>query len=271
MKPELKTVAIGGLGAIGLRVAEAVDAGIEGLKLSAVSARNVEAAEKRVSNFRNPPPVIAISDLAEHSDIVVECAPAVHFDDIAVPAIEAGCIFIPCSCGRLIERSVLIERAKEVGAQIIVPTGALVGFDAVRAAAEGTINEVRMVTRKPPVGIHGAPYIAENNIDLHNVQEPLKVFEGTVREAAAGFPANLNVAAALSMAALGPDKTIVELWADPSKTRNEHTIIVDSDATHFEIKVAGIPSPDNPATGLLTPLSVIATLRGLVSTFKVGS
>jgi len=79
------------------------------------------------------------------------------------------------------------------------------------------------------------------------------------------------VAAALSMAALGPDNTMIELWADPTKTRNEHTIIVDSDATHFEIKVAGIPSPDNPATGLLTPLSVIATLRGLVSTFKVGS
>ncbi len=271
MPSEIKNVAIGGLGAIGLRTAEAIDAGIEGLKLSAVSARNVEAAEKRVLNFRNPPLVLAITELAEHADIIVECVPAAYFDDIAVPAIETGCIFIPCSCGQLIERGPLIERARKTGAQILVPTGALAGFDAVRAAAEGTVHEVRMVTRKPPRGIHGAPYIRENNIDLDNVREPLKVFEGTVREAAAGFPANLNVAAALSMAALGPDKTIVELWADPTKTRNEHTIIVDSDVTHFEIKIAGIPSPDNPATGLLTPLSVIATLRGLVSAFKVGS
>ena len=83
MPSEIKNVAIGGLGAIGLRTAEAIDAGIEGLKLSAVSARNVEAAEKRVLNFRNPPPVVAITDLAEHADIIVECLPAAHFDDIA--------------------------------------------------------------------------------------------------------------------------------------------------------------------------------------------
>ncbi|MDA0655429.1 MAG: aspartate dehydrogenase [Proteobacteria bacterium] len=267
----MKTVAIGGLGAIGMRVARAIDAGIDGLRLSAVSARDVAAAEKRISAFRDPPPVLPLAELAAHADMVVECAPAAFFDEIAVPAIEAGCIFIPCSCGRLIERGALIERARETGARIIVPTGALVGFDAVRAAAEGQINEVRMVTRKPPKGIHGAPYIEDNNIDLSDLSEPLKVFEGTVREAAAGFPANLNVAAALSMAALGPDKTIIELWADPTKTRNEHTIIVDSDASYFEIKIAGIPSPDNPATGLLTPLSVIATLRGLVATFRVGS
>jgi aspartate dehydrogenase len=254
-----------------MRVARAIDAGIEGLRLSAVSARDVAAAGKRLSEFRDPPPVLPISELAAHADMVVECAPAAFFDEIAVPAIEAGCVFIPCSCGRLIERGALIERAKETGARIIVPTGALVGFDAVRAAAEGQINEVRMVTRKPPKGIHGAPYIEDNNIDLSDLSEPLKVFEGTVREAAAGFPANLNVAAALSMAALGPDHTIIELWADPTKTRNEHTIIVDSDASYFEIKIAGIPSPDNPATGLLTPLSVIATLKGLVATFRVGS
>ena len=92
-----------------------------------------------------------------------------------------------------------------------------------------------------------------------------------VRDAAAGFPANLNVAAALSMAGSGLDKTRVELWADPTKKRNEHLIIVDSDSTRFEIKIQGVPSPENPATGLLTPLSVIATLKGLVSTFHVGS
>jgi len=267
----VKNVAIGGLGAIGMRTAAAVDVGIEGLALSAVSARDIGAAEKRVAGFRNPPPVLPLSELAGVADIVVECAPAAHFDDIAETAIEAGCIFIPCSCGRLVERGGLIERAKETGARIIVPTGALVGFDAVRAAAEGEINEIRMITRKPPKGIHGAPYLEENDIDLSDVKEPMKVFEGTVREAAAGFPANLNVAAALSMAGLGPDATIVELWADPTKTRNEHLIIVDSDATHFEISIAGIPSPDNPATGLLTPLSVITTLRGLVASFKVGS
>ena len=254
-----------------MRVAKALDAGIDGLSLSAVSARDIKSGKDRVSQFFKPPKVTPLASLAECADIVVECTPAAVFDDVAGPAVNAGRIFIPCSCGQLIERQGLIDHAKLTGARIIVPTGALVGFDAVRAAAEGRISDIRIITRKPPKGIMGAPYIVQNKIDLTNLKEPLRVFEGSVREAAAGFPANLNVAAALSMAGSGLDKTRVELWADPTKERNEHLIIVNSDSTRFEIKIEGVPSPENPATGLLTPLSVIATLKGLVSTFHVGS
>ena len=271
MSKNKKTVAVAGLGAIGMRVARALDAGIDGLSLSAVSTRDIQSGKDRVSQFYKPPKVIPLDSLAKYADIIVECTPAAVFDDIAGPAVDAGRIFIPCSCGQLIERQELIDHAKLTGARIIVPTGALVGFDAVRAAAEGRISDIRIITRKPPKGIMGAPYIAQNKIDLTNVKKPLRVFEGSVREAAAGFPANLNVAAALSMAGSGPDKTRVELWADPTKKRNEHLIVVDSDATRFEIKIQGVPSPENPATGLLTPLSVIATLKGLVSSFHVGS
>ncbi len=89
--------------------------------------------------------------------------------------------------------------------------------------------------------------------------------------AAAGFPANVNVAAALSLAGLGPDETMIEIWADPTVTRNTHNIKVDSDATRFEMTIEGVPSLENPATGMLTPLSVIATLRGLVSPMRVGT
>ena len=79
------------------------------------------------------------------------------------------------------------------------------------------------------------------------------------------------MAAALSLAGNGPDQTTIEIWADPGVSRNTHTIKIDSDATRFEMTIEGIPSPDNPATGLLTPLSVLATLRGLVSPLKVGT
>ena len=271
LKKKNKTVAIAGLGAIGMRVAKALDSGVEGLVLTAVSARDLKNAEQRVSEFSRPPDVIPLTEIAGSADIIVECAPAFVFDDIARPAAEAGKILLPCSCGQLIERQDIIKLAKENGGRILVPTGALCGFDAVRAAAEGTIKELRIITRKPPRGIIGAPYVIQNKIDLTCVKEPLKIFEGSVREAAIGFPANLNVAAALSMAGSGPDETKVELWADPTKQRNEHQIIVDSDASHFEIKIEGIPSPENPATGLLTPLSVIATLKGLVTTFRVGT
>ena len=152
-----------------------------------------------------------------------------------------------------------------------MPTGALLGLDAVRAAGEGRIHSVSMVTRKPPKGLIGAPHLVQNQIRVDNLTTALKVFEGSARDAVRGFPANVNVAVALSLAGIGPDRTSIEIWADPGVTRNTHTITVDSDATRFTMTIEGIPSPDNPATGMLTPLSVIATLRGLVSTVKVGT
>lgn len=264
-------VAIGGLGSIGLKVAEALDDGIAGLELVAVSARRRDAAAGRMASFRKTVPVIGLSELAGLADIVVECAPAAVFDDIANSAVDAGRIFMPLSCGVLLSRPDLEQRAADAGARIIVPTGALVGFDAVRAAAEGSINSVTMKTEKPPKSLNGAPYLAEHGIDVGNLDVPLLVFEGNAREAAKGFPANVNVAAALSMAGIGADKTMIEIWADPAKTRNTHTIKVDADSTRFTMIIEGIPSPENPATGLLTPLSVIATLRGLVETLHIGT
>lgn len=264
-------VGIGGLGAIGSKVARALDDGIPGLTLTAVSARDREAAAGRVAGFRCPPPVVALKELAGCADVVVECAPAAVFGEVATPAIEAGRIFMPLSCGVLLARPDLVERAAETGARIVVPTGALVGFDAVRAAAEGGIHSVTMKTEKPPKSLNGAPYLVEHGIDVSSLDGPLKVFDGTAREAAKGFPANVNVAAALSMAGIGADKTTIEIWADPAQERNKHTISVDATSTRFTMVIEGIPSPENPATGLLTPLSVIATLRGLTSALHVGT
>jgi aspartate dehydrogenase len=152
----------------------------------------------------------------------------------------------------------------------VVPTGALIGLDAVTAAAVGTIHSVRMVTRKPVRGLAGAPYIVENNIDIEGITEPLRIFEGTAREAAKGFPANLNVAVALSLAGIGPDRTRLEIWADPALTRNMHRIEVDSDSARFSMSIENIPS-ENPKTGLITALSVIAYLRKQGAALRVGT
>ena len=131
-------------------------------------------------------------------------------------SIERGKIFMPLSrrpaCWTT---GIWSQRAKETGARILVPTGALLGLDAVRAAAEGTIHSVTMITRKPPDGLEGAPYLVERGISVKDLKEPLKIFDGTAREGARGFPANVNVAAALSLAGIGPDKTRLEIWADP--------------------------------------------------------
>ena len=264
-------VAVGGLGVIGGEVACRLDQGIPGLRLTAVAARDLDKAHRRMAGFREAVPVVSLDALAGDADVVVECLPAGRFTEVAFPAVRAGRIFLPLSVGALLDSPGLIDLARETGARIIVPTGALLGLDAVRAAAEGVIHSVTMVTRKPPRGLAGAPYLIENQIRVDDLDAPLKVFEGTAREAARGFPANVNVAVALSLAGIGPDATMIEIWADPDVERNTHTIRVDSDATRFEMTIEGIPSQDNPATGMLTPLSVIATLRGLVSPLKAGT
>ncbi len=270
MAPPL-TVAIGGLGAIGLPVARALDGGIHGLKLVAVSARDRDKAARNMAGFAKPAPVLGLAELAGVADIVVECAPAAVFAEVAEPAIEAGRTLVTVSCGALLERMDLIERARETGARIVIATGALLGLDAVRAAAEGTIHSVRMVTRKPPGSLAGAPYLTEHGIDLAGLSAPRKIFEGTAREGARGFPANVNVAAALSLAGVGPDETRLEIWADPALTRNSHKIVVEAAAARFEMQIENVPSEENPRTGKLTPLSVIATLRGFTAPLKVGT
>jgi aspartate dehydrogenase len=96
------------------------------------------------------------------------------------------------------------------------------------------------------------------------------VFAGSAREAAAGFPANVNVAAALSLAGIGPDRTSMEIWADPSLERNCHTIEIDSDSARFTVSIENIPS-ENPKTGRITALSVLAALRKIHTPLRVGS
>jgi aspartate dehydrogenase len=265
-----KTVALAGLGAIGLPLARALDNGIEGLRLVAVAARDPVMARARLVGFRDAPVLVDLAGLAT-ADIVVEAAPAALFERIAIPAIEAGRIFIPASVGALLPRMHLVKRARQTGARIIVPTGALLGLDAVRAAAEGRIDSITIETRKPPAGLAGAPYLAKHGYDMTDVTIPLRVFAGNARDAAIGFPANVNVAAALALAGIGPVRTKVEIWADPGLTRNVHIIHVEAEAARFTMRIENVPSDDNPKTGRITPLSVLACLRGLVSPLKVGS
>jgi aspartate dehydrogenase len=264
------TVAIAGLGAIGAHLARALDHGVEGLRLSAVAARDHAKARRTLAGFAHPPEIVPLASLAGMADIVVEAAPAAVFEEVATAAIEQGRIFVPSSVGALLPRMHLVQRARETGARIIVPTGALLGLDAVRAAAEGAVESVTIETRKPPRGLEGAPYLVEHGIDV-NVTAPKMVFKGNAFDAARGFPANVNVAAALALAGIGPERTMVEIWADSGVTRNTHTIRVEAEAARLTMTIENVPSEENPRTGKITPLSILACLRGLTSTLKVGT
>ena len=264
-------IGIGGLGTVGYAVARRLDQGMRGLRLMAVSARDLERAQKRASDFSAPVRVLPLEKLAESCDVVVECAPAAVFRQLAEPSLRLGRVLVPISVGALLENWDLVELAEANGARIIVPSGALLGLDAVRAAGEGRIESVRMVTRKPPRGLAGAPYLEAHGIDVSNLNAPLKVFSGTAREGAAGFPANVNVAAALGLAGLGPDETQLEIWADPSVSRNTHHITVEADSARFELSIENVPTDENPRTGRLVAHSVVATLRRLTAPLTVGT
>lgn len=264
-------VGIAGLGAIGLHLARALDAGVQGLRLVAVAARDHAKAQRSLAGFRDPPAVVGLAELAERADVVVEAAPAAVFEGVARAAIAHGRVFMPASVGALLPRMHLVEEARRTGARIIVPTGALLGLDAVRAAAEGPVASVTIETRKPPRGLAGAPYLERHGIDVTAIAAPTRVFQGNAFDAAQGFPANVNVAAALALAGVGPERTRVEIWADPGVTRNMHTIRVEADAARLTMTIENVPSEENPRTGCITPLSILACLRGLTSTLKVGS
>jgi aspartate dehydrogenase len=263
-------VAIAGLGPIGTRLARALDDGIGGLELVAVSAANIEKHRGWLGKLKTQPAALPIEALADAADIVVECAPSRLVRAIVAPVVSRGKIAVVLSVGALLDNEDLIALAKEKGGQIVVPTGALIGLDAMAAAAVGTIHSVQMVTRKPLKGLEGAPYLIEHRIDIADIKAPLKIFDGTAREAARGFPANLNVAVALSLAGIGADRTKVEIWADPTVTHNTHRIEVDADSVRFSMTIENIPS-ENPKTGLITALSVIACLRKLNAPLRVGT
>jgi len=265
-------VGIAGLGAIGLAVARRIDAGdVPGLALAAVAVRDREKAQCALAGFRSKPGLVDLAALPESADVIVECLPPKLFPTIARAAVARGRVFMPLSVGALLDHMELVDLARQTGAPIVVPTGALLGLDAVRAAAEGRIASATIVTRKPPAGLAGAPLLVERGLSVEGLKAPLKVFSGSAREAIAGFPANVNVAVALSLAGIGPDRTQVEVWADPTVTRNTHTVIVKSDSSDLTMTIENIPSEENPRTGRITALSVLAALRRLTSPLVVGS
>jgi aspartate dehydrogenase len=264
-------VGIAGLGAIGRTVASRLHQNaIPKMNLAGVTVRDPAKAQSFLASIGCDAPILSLAQLAGTCDLVIECAPAAAMAEIAAAVLGAGKSIMVLSAGMLLRHPELLAAAKEHGGQIIVPTGALLGFDAVSAAAEGEIQSVTMITRKPVNGLMGAPYLVKNNISIDGLTQAKRVFKGSAREAAIGFPENVNVAAALSLAGVGPDRTSIEIWADPSVQRNMHRVVVEADSARFEMAIENVPS-ENPKTGRITALSVLAALRKMTAPLRVGT
>ncbi|MGA0315419.1 MAG: Gfo/Idh/MocA family oxidoreductase, partial [Alphaproteobacteria bacterium] len=157
-------IGIAGFGAIGKVVAKAVERELDGMTLVGISVRDAEKAKRSMTFFTHEVPVLSPDELAEASDVVVECVPKAAFMDFAIPALTRGRLFVTVSGAGILANTDVVEIAKKNNGKIVLATGALLGLDAVRAAAEGQINEIRMVTRKPPNALKGAPHLIENKI-----------------------------------------------------------------------------------------------------------
>lgn len=268
-RPPLR-VAVAGFGTIGTAVARLVDAH-DDLVLVGVVGRDRTATEAAVAAAGLSAAVLDLADLPADADAVVEAAPPRAFASIARPVLEAGRVLATVSSGALLDHTELIDLARRTGGRIVVATGALLGLDAVRAAALSTIRSMTMVTTKPARAFHDVPFVEALGIDLAALDRPTCLFKGSAREGVRRFPSNVNVAVSLALAGVGPDALQLEVWADPDLDRNSHRIEVDADSASFQLRIQNVPTETNPATGRITALSLFDAVVGLHTPLRVGS
>ncbi len=262
-----------GCGAIGSEIAKAIDSGDINAELVAVCDRNTKCADGLIGRLKKKPIRANLEELVNASDIVVEAAAQVAVPAIARATLVKGKQLMIMSVGALTDASLYKEvksLAATHGSRIYLPSGAISGLDGLKSASIGNIRKVTLTTTKNPAGLEGAPYIRDKNIDLKALKEPRLIFEGTAAEAAKAFPANLNVAATLCLAAREGDVR-VRIVADPSIHVNRHEIVAEGDFGQITTRVENVPSPKNPRTSYLAALSAIATLRSIVEPVKIGT
>jgi aspartate dehydrogenase len=210
-----KTIGIVGCGAIGKALLSAVDDGKLGVRVAGVTSRTEKSAREVLAAYRNPPPYVSLSELIAVSDLVIEAAGGAIVPSLAEQVFAAGKDLMVISVGALLDHPEIMENSRQTGCRLYCPSGAIAGLDGIKSASVGSIKHVTHTTRKPPNGLEGAPYLLERGISLLGLREEKEIFSGSAREACRGFPANVNVTAAVSLAGIGPDQTRVRILAVP--------------------------------------------------------
>jgi len=262
-----------GCGAIGTEIAKAIDSEEIDADLVAVCDHNPETATALINGLQGKPVKAKLEDLVSLSDLVVEAASQRAVPAIARATLVKGKSLMIMSVGALADLEFYKEVKKlaiEHSSKVYIPSGAISGLDGLKSASIGTIRKVTLTTTKNPSGLEGAPYIKENNIDLKALTGARVIFEGTAAEAVKAFPANVNVAATLCLAARDGEVQ-VKIIADPNIKVNRHEILAEGDFGRITTLVENVPSPRNPKTSYLAALSAIATLRSIVEPLKIGT
>lgn len=256
-----------GCGNIGADLCIALQKGQIPARIAALTDVDRSRAELLQRTFQLDAEICGLEDNAAACDFLVECAVGEAVKEVLEVAMRHGRDCLIMSVGGLMAEPELLEQGRHRGIRVRMPSGALCGLDGVRAALEGGIHSVTLTTRKPPKGLEGAPYLIENGIQLEGLREPKVVFEGTALEAVKAFPKNVNVAAALSFAGLGPHQTRVRVVADPFTAVNTHEISVEGAFGRLHTLTENLPSPRNPKSSYLASLSAVAELRAAAAEF----
>lgn len=271
-------VALIGCGAIGTVLANAIDGGRAGdAKLGWVYDLKPKKSEALVNGLYSRPK-IAKNTSEIYADktveLVVEAASQQAVDQYSLDILRSGKDLMVMSVGAFADEKLLKSvrtAAERNGRKIYIPSGAVLGIDGVKAAELGKIQEVVLTTRKPPAALAYGEYLRKHRINLKGLKQPKVIFDGPARRAVKAFPASVNVAATLSLAGIGFDKTRVRIVADPTIKRNVHEIRVKGKSGEFVTEAKNVPFPESRRTSYLAALSAIRTLRNLSEIIRVGT
>lgn len=240
------------------------------VEISAVLERRMEALDQHLvagaTLSRSPQDL-----LREPIDLVVEMASQDAVAELGEWVLAAGRDLLVMSVGALADDRLfraLEAAARDSGARLLIPSGAIGGLDAIAiaAAAPAGLDQVTLTTRKPAAALGPGAEQRDASPDA----EPTLLFDGAAREAVRLYPANVNVAAALSLAGIGFDRTRVQLYLDPTVQRNTHEIVARGAFGELTLRAENLPS-DNPRTSRLAALSVMKTIRQLQARVVVGA
>lgn len=266
-------IGIIGCGTIGARLAKYIDNDLRSkARLIALSDVDKKKPLALARVLKSKPEVTSIDGLINCVDLVIEAASAKVSYEVAMKAINAGKDVMVMSTGGLLKDfKGLFESAERKGCNLYLPSGALCGLDGLKGARLSKIRKVTLTTMKPPLGFKGAPYVVRRNIDLDKIDSDKVLFEGDVLKAIEGFPANINVAATLSLCGIGSKRTKVKIIASPRIEKNIHEVEVEGEFGKLRARTENVASADNPKTSYLAVLSAMATLKGILERIKIGT
>ncbi|MFC1735349.1 aspartate dehydrogenase [Candidatus Hydrogenedentota bacterium] len=266
----LPKIGIIGCGAISREVCRAVVSGEVRGVVAALADLDAERLDEIASLFEEKPVEICVDpenveqgfrELYGQVDIIFEAAGGSIVPALLDLAISENKSLVVMSIGGLLGCDDKLQEAAEKDVRIVTPSGAIAGLDAVRAASVGGLESVTLTTRKPPAGLRGAPYLETQGIDVDSLDSETTIFEGNAYKAVEAFPKNVNVAAALSLAGIGPDKTKIKLVTSPEYTKNSHEVEAVGAFGRLTTRVENVPSPRNPKTSYLAALSAVAAMK----------